>query len=635
MRTTATDRLLVAACAVLLVLPVLGPTLPHLSDRFLGIEEVDYYGSLWFYWFVGRGEGLLHTNLFFFPFGKDIFQHTGANVLDALLALPLRWALGPVLGFNLFLLLGRVFDAWAFSRLARAFSTDPVAVGVGSLLFAATPFALYETAEGRPTQAILGLLPLFLLAAWRASERVGWRSPLAAGLLLALIGYQYWYYAFFSGVVAGALCGVRLAWPPPQAGGRRALLGRFVGMALVALALVAPAAIPLFLAAQAGGQAMPGLLDLEHWNMAGLGTPTTVEGRDIALMVWQPLLGQNAFFLVSPEGLPTLLGHQRVTSWVALVLVAAWLWRPGGLDRRVGLAMALAASLLATGPLLVVGTRYLVDPAYLALLHLFGFLRRLWWPGRAYAWLAVLVGLAGVIALAGLARWGRRVQGGAALLICAAWVLDLRVSGLAPMPTWDAAIPAAYRCLASGPSGALIELPFAWTQAHLYYQTAHGRPLLGGMLENNPVFHPPEAIALRQENAWLATVLDTARAGGQERDWTAAERASVQELGFKYVVLQKDALELHGGDHAMSDTIRRTRTRGVRRQLVSLLGQPVYEDARAAIYAPWGDPAPCAAGSVDGDTALAPGRPGTSTSGVRDLSHRSLRGPSASGTNVD
>jgi hypothetical protein len=94
------------------------PTAADWATAFLGIDYVDALGTQWFYWFVdhelGRDKPLGHTDLFFYPWGKDIFAHTGTNVLDAVLAMPVRWLLGPVLGYNLFVIAGLAASAWAF-----------------------------------------------------------------------------------------------------------------------------------------------------------------------------------------------------------------------------------------------------------------------------------------------------------------------------------------------------------------------------------------------------------------------------------------------------------------------------------------------------------------------------------------
>ena len=90
--------------ASLLALAAWGPLLPSLAEGYIGVEYVDGFGTQWFYWFVERGvrslEPMGHTDLFFYPWGKDIFAHTGTNILDAVFAVPFRMLLGEVLGYN-------------------------------------------------------------------------------------------------------------------------------------------------------------------------------------------------------------------------------------------------------------------------------------------------------------------------------------------------------------------------------------------------------------------------------------------------------------------------------------------------------------------------------------------------------
>ncbi len=598
------------ACALLVGGPLL-VWLPQAGRRYPGIEEVDYYGTLWFYAVAERAlsSGSLQqfqsADLFFYPYGKDVFLHTGANVLDALLAAPLRWVLGPVAGFNAFLLLAAAFNARAFSRLVRNFTGDQLAVGIGSLWFAASPFVLYELAEGRPTQAIVGLIPLFLLQVWRAGSAPGWRAPALAGLTLAALGYQYWYYAFFGGVVCLAH-GLWRAALPPRGVSRAGVLGRHAGIAAVALALTLPVAGPL--AASAASGEAPGLLDTAAWN-ATMVDPVTREGHYVALQTWQPWTRQVGFYFLRAEG-AEIIGHQRLLSLVLLAAALLGLARPGRLDRGPVLAMAAATLWLATGPLLLVGDQWLPDPLYQWLAQQLGFLARLWWPGRAFAFLMTLLTLLAAMGLAWAGR-DRRLQLGLAGAATLLWAMDLRASGLWPMPSWDASVPPAYRCLADpGTPGALIELPYGWTQAHLYYQTAHWRPLLGGMLEDNPAFIPEDMYWLMDENRFLQSILAVTNATREPDGWTPEEKAELYDLGYRYVVFQKDALALPGGDETNEHLAgaQRTRLRRYRSQLRVLLGSPVYEDARHAIYAPWGDPSPCAPGAVEPATALSPPR---------------------------
>ncbi|HCH65525.1 MAG TPA: hypothetical protein DFR83_22165, partial [Deltaproteobacteria bacterium] len=173
---------------LLLVAAVLGafvPSVPDWSHRFLGAHYVDGYGTQWFYWFVDRalknGFSTGHTDLFFYPWGKDIFGHTGTNVLDAILCIPFRRAFGPVLGYNMFVFAGLLATAVAVWHLIRDHVDDPFAATVGMLLFSIAPYQMFELLQGRPTQAILLFPVLFIRHMIRVGERRSWTDPIIAG----------------------------------------------------------------------------------------------------------------------------------------------------------------------------------------------------------------------------------------------------------------------------------------------------------------------------------------------------------------------------------------------------------------------------------------------------------------------
>ncbi len=588
--------------ATLVVCAVFGPAALHLPSRFLGIEYVDHYGTQWFYWFVEHqlraGQGAWWTDLFFYPWGKDIFLHTGTNVIDGYAALPFRWVFGPVLGYNLFVLVGLALTGVAFGYLAREFTDDRPAILVSSVLFAVSPFILFELVEGRPTQAILLLPVLFLLYMFRTGRTRGWRSPLTAGAVLALCGYQYWFYAFFGGMVClahGAWCVLR---PPEGSGGRGAVLGRHVVIAVVALAITAPVAFPLLLLTSGTGGEVPGLLDTGRWSLLA-SPPITAEDQTVGLFLWQPLRRFAGFYSAgTAEHLDSQGMLVPLVTWAVLAL---YLRRPGRLSRGAFLSMALVATLLAMGPIVVIGSLVLPNAPYVYLAKSVGFFRRLWWPARAVAYLCILVGLANAVVLAWTASRGRRVQGAAAVLLSGAWLLELGLAGFVPFPSWDGTIPAGYRCLATGPPGAIVELPYAWTQAHLYYQTAHGRPIMGGMVENNAVFAPTGFVRLVERNRFLTGLYAVAELDARDPVWSEDERRELHDLGYRYVVEQRDALHMTQQEGVLIDNVMRVRARGMRETLRTMLGPPVWEDARIGIYAPWGDPAPCEP-DVVGDT---------------------------------
>lgn len=626
------------------------PILPRLGEDLLGYETVDHYGTQWFYWFaerqLGLGESPAHTSLFFHPWGKDIYGHTGANLLDAVLAAPFRWALGPTLGYNSFILLALLATGWAFYRFARRFASEGSALAAAGL-FSCAPYVLYEVLDGRPTQGILLFPVLFLDALWRtasADRRAGRLAAAEAGLWLALCGYQYWFYALFGGLLTiGHALGV--AWEGAGAPGPAGAtlpgattterLLRYVGVGVVSVLLCVPVAWPL-LQASASGETT-GLLLVEGWSSTRMPL-LTEEGKQVGLGVWQVLTGRAGLWQQGSDGierfLPTLTPIPAF--WVVALLV--WLRAPGRLSRGPMLGALLVLALLGTGPAVVVLGQLVPNPLYLGMLHVLSFFRRLWWPARVLAFVTPLLYLTLAVALDRVAawtpRWGEKASatsgrrwsswlsllsgGGLALLslllAAAAQLHGLRQVQLLPIPTWNAAIPAGYRCLASGPAGALIELPWAWSQAHLYFQTGHGRPILGGMVEDDPTFAPVELGMLRSQNTFLRRLAALAQLGGPsggapqdtaadlDLPVTEADKAQLHTLGYRYVVLQRDAYARAPGASRGERAAHETSLRRLNRAFDGLLGRNVYEDARVTIWAPWGDPPPCMGSTPAPDT---------------------------------
>lgn len=613
-------RLLLVLAAWLLVF---GLAAPRLADGFLGIEYVDHYGTQWFYWYLSdaleNGKSLTSSALFFFPYGKDIFAHTGSNLLDAFAAWPFLQLFGTVLGYNLFVLAALGASAWCVSRLIRVYTDDPLAVTVGSLVGTLSPYVLFELVEGRPTQALLGLGALFFRSVHRSLTLPGLANPLLAGLWLGLLGYQYWFYAVFFGLAAVTWTLVHLVDAPPR--GRLGAFGRLTFAALVSVTVVAPVALPMVVDTAVDATSVPGLLDTDTWSLAAT-PPETVEGITVGLFEWQPLRGTTGFQVQNPDDSEVFLQH---ASWGPAGLLAAlllFLRYPGRLPRRSTLAMLAVATVLAVGPVLLIGDLALPNPPYIWLVKAVGFLRRLWWPARAYAVIAVWIGPMVAVALGEIrARHGSGAQRGAALAFGLVHLVGLRVDKLVPFPTWDATIPAGYQCLAQGPEGAILELPYSWTQAHLYYQTFHHRPMFGGMIENNAVFAPAEAVTFRETNTFVAALLATARLDTDDFETVSpADQEAVRAMGYRYVVLQRDAFVVRSEDDTMMDNAARTRMRRVERTLDGLMGKPVWADARVMIWAPWGDPSPCADAPPPVD-ARPVGRPD------EDPSERLLAGP--------
>lgn len=537
-----------AGAALVMLLATLGPAL--LSGLPAGDRTVDAMGSWWFQWWVGTalraGSPLDHTDLLFFPWGKDILRDTGANLVDAGLAGLLQGILPPSQAWNLLylLILGGNFTACLL--LGGSSWTGRLGAGLVGMLH---PYVLWELQEGRPTQGMLGpAIAAFALSssAFSAKDpRAALRCAALAGALLGLAGWVYWYAALFAALAIGLL------------GLQARAVGRLALVAGVAAGVAAPLAWPLLQALHAG--ALTGLLPVSAW-LDGSTSLQNLAGDRLQLCV---LGGPCTASFLAETGLRPI---GTALGWLSWPLAAA-----AGLAGRRFWLVGLLAIALALGPF----PGGLPNPIYLGLSALLPPLARLYWPCRA---LLLLVPLAALGAAALLRRIGPARSGQGLGLLLALLAVDAAATGRWPLPTWEPAVEAAWACLPPS-SGGVISLPYGVGHDLLMAQTVHGNPLLGGMNERSRAQAPAAQQALRTENAWLAAVL---RATVDPRDHgagTEAEKAAVGALGFRWVVVR----------WASAPAVRsRANRAAVERRLGLLLGAPALRGEALSIYAPWG-----------------------------------------------
>ncbi len=579
----------------MLGLAVFGEPFVSAAGEFIGREYVDAWGTQWFYWWTGRqvlaGEGFDHTDVLFFPWGKDVYLHTGGNVLDGVLALPFRWLLGPVWGFNTFVVAVLASNAAAFATLARVTGARPASAAIAAALFAFNPFTLNEIVDGRPTQAMQAFILLFLADVARLARGAGILVALRAGVLLAVTGLGYWFYALFGGLAA-LVVGLAVVYHA-RPGKRVTTLFPFAVTGLAGLLLAAPFALPMV----ASSAAVPGLLDTATTSLVKW-TPVTREGVGVGIYVVN-LVERVAGFLIESKDEPGTLvfvaeDRAILLTEAALGLLGLAFGRARG--RLVVAALLLTGLVVAAGPVLRVGGLELPNVPYLTMISAAPLLRRLWWPQRAMVLVSagLALGVAHLLSRAE-ARW-RPLLIVVALPATLSWALELRGADLAPLPTWSAAVPRVYQCLRhGGDAGALIELPYASSQAHLFYQAVHGRKIFGGMVEDNLTFTPAGQVAFRESNSFIGALLAAARdeAPGPVDE---ADRIAVGALGYAYVVFDRAAYAPPGAAGARVDTRNEGRGPAAFRRLVELLGRPAYVDPDSALWAPWGHAEPCGVG---------------------------------------
>jgi len=412
----------------------------------------DYYLGLWNLWWVARaltepGLEVFWTDALFAPFGHGL-EVQPLTLLQTVPAVPLTLLAGPVVAYNVLVLVSFWMAGWVTSLWVRKLGGDEVAGLVAGVVFGFSPF--HYTYLAQLNLVPIGVVPLYFLAALSLQREPTAVRAALTGAALAAVGLASWYYGVGVGLAATALSLARLA------GRERGPVSRRLGLEAVhwstcalLLAPVVLAMLPGFGAGEAEGE---------------------LEGMGIVMGNF--------------KGSETVVGLHSFIGLAALLLAVA-----GCRRSRVALsllAMALAFFVLSLGSTVEFGGRVLELP-FAALDHipLVGAVR---FPDRFF----VLTQL-GVAALAGLGaarlRAGgvRGARGGlaASTLLVVLPLLEFRPGALplASAPE-DTPIPSADQ----GEPGAVFTVPLRLSNLDsesMYQQIRHGRPIPGGYLTRN------------------------------------------------------------------------------------------------------------------------------------------------------
>ena len=310
-----------------------------------GDAAIEIWFLRWLPYALEHGRDLLFSDHLNVPHGVNLMWNASLPLLGfALAPLTSRW--GPVLTFNVVLVLANGLSAWAAYLAIRRHVPGHLAAGVGGLVFGFSPAMRGQSNHPHISFAVLA--PLMLLAVDEILVRQR-RPPWLVGPLLGLlagcqllIGEEL---LAATVLVAVLLLLVLVASNPRALLDRRRVAHALVAFALAALVGGLIAAKPLRVQF-AGPQRVHG--DITRTNYAndllGFVTPGAAQrlsSRRSAELV-REFAGGNAAYL----GAPLLL--------VLLVLVVRW-WRWPLV--RVGAAMLLLAAVFSMGPALQVGGR--------------------------------------------------------------------------------------------------------------------------------------------------------------------------------------------------------------------------------------------------------------------------------------
>lgn len=481
---------------------------------------------------------------------------------------------------------------------------------LGGALYAFASAKLFYAALGQGNIASSQWLPFAALYMIRAARPTGKaRDAALAGLFLVLQAYAELTYASFLALFAALVVGwrmLRIAYGVLRTPAASALsshsarddlsstqyvmrstqyafplLARFALIALLLALGLAPFLANMLPDLRAEGDFFTsggGFADIFSADLAGYLVPTQLH----------PLLGgvvrgwaehvaaraDGSYFAVDK-------GQQIYVGYIALALAAVGVWW----GRRRGatsfwLASTLVFFLLTLGPSLRVAGHDTGLPLPFQIIEQLPFFKGNRYPSRYSVML--LLSLAPLVALGSyrLAAWAN----GRWPLAHSRWLLGSSIPLVplipliplcfllfehlsAPLPTFDLRVPAIYDRVAAAPGDfALLELPLGWRNGarvagkkdivimqQLWYQTAHGKRVLGGNTSRNPEYKF-QYFSEDPTLAWLIAAINAAdlpqhtalRQQLAERPVAQADRDRARAwaafVNIRYVMIHRDKL---------------------------------------------------------------------------------------------
>lgn len=181
--------------ALLLALLVVWMHAPLASGGLLGESGTDVFRAVWGFDHQSRALPVpFWTDRVGFPAGEKLLILPFAS---SILGAPLRWLLGPWLGYDLWMLAllwaGGVATAWWVGEASRS----PSAGLLGGVAMVTQPAVLLAMTDGTPEHAAFWSMPALFAALWHTARSPLRRWPILAGVLATIVALDSPYHAIF------------------------------------------------------------------------------------------------------------------------------------------------------------------------------------------------------------------------------------------------------------------------------------------------------------------------------------------------------------------------------------------------------------------------------------------------------
>lgn len=492
-----------------LALLVTYPAIVNFTTQVPGDLLADRDQNLWNLWWareaIARTTNPFQTGLLYYPYGVNLYYHTLALPLGLIGLLP-QLLLGLPAAYNTVLLAAFTLSGYGAFRLALRFlapgddrgtlapAANYLAAFAGGVVFAFTPYTL-DAIKGQLEVLSLQWMPFYAetwIIAWRTRRTM---YGVLAGVFFALAMLSSLYYAAYLLIFSAAFFVYHLLERrrTKDEGPRVRELLAPVGVApIIAVLLTLPLTVGLIRERdnpRLAVEASPSHRLAHSADLLSFIAPP----HDHILLGWKPTdrPGTNEPPIHDYLG----LGYAALALSI-LGGVVSWR-RPSG---KFWVILALVAMLLSMGPQLQVGRNLTGIPLPFRLLELLPGADAIAKPERFVVLVRLCMGVlaawgtawlfAGVVGQLRNPAMSRQALAFAAVLLLLLVELPIHPRYVEPLN-----IPAGFQALATQEGGALMELPFATQQSEtggerMLYQTAHGRPIMGGYLArtyNSPI----------------------------------------------------------------------------------------------------------------------------------------------------
>jgi hypothetical protein len=175
----------------------------------------DNFQHVWFLWHFARavasGHNPFYTHLLFYPARANLAWST-LDPLAGILALPLSLLAGPVIAYNLSLILQLALAAFFARLLCLRICRNETAALFGGIAFGLGPFLLAH-ALGHLSLVTVFPIPLYVLALDNLlrKQAPSWKDGVLAGLALLLTALAHYNYTVFCIMLTAVILAVDLA----------------------------------------------------------------------------------------------------------------------------------------------------------------------------------------------------------------------------------------------------------------------------------------------------------------------------------------------------------------------------------------------------------------------------------------